>query len=92
MGKQTREVKEPQYAELVRTLRAQMAYVGRTQTETSLLCGLGKDTLGTQMREPGTIRLGTLRALVGLLKPNPEVMLRALGYDSKDIMWIKKGL
>lgn len=51
--------------------------------------GVCQSTAGNYLRRPETIPLGTLRAFVKALRLDPVVVLKAVGYSTKDI---KKGL
>lgn len=37
------------------------------------------------LEEPDQIRVGTLREIVKIIKPDPVIVLKALGYSSQDI-------
>lgn len=47
--------------------------------------GIAMDTANNYIKRPETIRLGTLRDMVRLLKPNPAVILSAAGYPEREI-------
>ena len=52
--------------------------------------GIAMDTANTYIKRPDQIRLGTMRKIVKLLKPDPMVILAAIGYTSRDIKKIIK--
>ncbi len=47
--------------------------------------GVCQATAGSYLKNPENIQLGTLRAMVKLLRLDPVVILKALGYSVKDI-------
>ena len=47
--------------------------------------GIAQSTAGKYLKEPEAMPLGVLRSLVKTLKPNPIVVLKALGYTTKEI-------
>jgi len=51
--------------------------------------GVCQATAGNYLREPETISFGMLREMVKVLRLDPVVILRALGYSTKDIQKIK---
>lgn len=55
--------------------------------------GVAQSTAGKYLKDPEAMPLGVLRVLVKTLKPNPIVLLKALGYTTKDIasLQIKTG-
>ena len=55
--------------------------------------GNPQSTAGKYLKDPEAMPLGVLRLLVKTLKPNPIVLLKALGYTTKDIasLQIKPG-
>lgn len=55
--------------------------------------GIAQSTAGKYLKDPEAMPLGVLRLLVKTLKPNPIVLLKALGYTTKDIasLQIKPG-
>lgn len=53
--------------------------------------GVCQATAGNYLRKPESIPFGALRALVKLLHPDPVLLLKALGYTSKDIQKLKGG-
>jgi len=62
----------------------------RTQEALGSALGVCQATAGNYLKKPETIRLNALRAMVKVLKLNPVVVLRALGYTTKDIQKITK--
>lgn len=47
--------------------------------------GIAMDTANNYIKRPETIRIGTLRDMVRLLKPDPMIILSAVGYTTRDI-------
>ena len=62
----------------------------RKQEALGSALGVCQATAGNYLKKPETIRLSALRAMVKVLKLNPVVVLRALGYTTKDIQKITK--
>lgn len=54
--------------------------------------GIAMDTANNYMKQPDNIRIGTLRKIVKLLKPDPMIVLAAVGYTSRDIKNLAKEL
>lgn len=52
-------------------------------------CGIPYQTLLRRLQRPEDLTLGESRKLVSTIKPAPEVMLKVLGYSSKDIRNLK---
>ena len=72
-------------------VNAQSARYGyRTQEALGSALGVCQATAGNYLKKPETIRLSALRAMVKVLKLDPVVMLRALGYTTKEIQNISK--
>lgn len=47
--------------------------------------GIAMDTANNYIKRPEQIRIGTLRDMVRLLKPDPMIILAAVGYTARDI-------
>lgn len=47
--------------------------------------GVAQSTAGNYLKNPDGITLGTLRSMVKLLRLDPVVILKALGYSTQDI-------
>lgn len=47
--------------------------------------GVCQATAGNYLRNPNAIQLGTLRSMVQVLRLDPVIVLKVLGYSSKDI-------
>jgi hypothetical protein len=47
--------------------------------------GIAMDTANNYIKRPEQIRIGTLRDMVRLLKPDPMIVLAAVGYTARDI-------
>lgn len=71
-------------------INAQRARFGYdTQQELGDALDLCQGTVGNYLRNPDTIRLGTLRKMCKTLKLDPVVVLKALGYTTADIKRIR---
>lgn len=57
----------------------------KTQESLGSVLGICQGTAGNYLKHPETIRLGVLRSMVKVLRPDPAVMLRMLGYSNQDI-------
>lgn len=72
-------------------LAAQTArYGASTQEKLGKAIGVCPGTAGNYMRDPQKIQLATLRALVKTFHLDPGVMLKVLGYSTKDIRRLAK--
>lgn len=74
----------------IRDLQAEVnAQCGRfgykSQKSLGNALGVCQATAGNYLKNPDCIQLGTLRAMVKLLRLDPVVVLKALGYSSQDI-------
>lgn len=47
--------------------------------------GVSAKSAWSYTKEPGMIRMKHLRSMVKVIKPDPEIVLKALGYSGKDI-------
>ena len=67
-------------------IRAQSARYGYT-TQKSLgnALGLCQGTVGNYLASPGSIRMDVLKVMCKTLKLDPIILLRALGFSTKDI-------
>lgn len=52
--------------------------------------GVAKSTAWRYLKEPGEIRVDTLRSIVKAIKPNPAILLKALGYTTQDLKKLAK--
>ena len=64
-------------------------YGYRSQRSLGAALGVCQSTAGKFLHDPECITFGTLRAMVKLLRLDPVVVLKALGYSSKDIQKMK---
>lgn len=77
--------------DLLGEINAQSARYGyRSQEALGTALGVCQATAGNYLKRPETIRLSALRAMVKVLRLDPVVMLRALGYSTRDIQNISK--
>ena len=72
-------------------LNAQRARFGyNTQRSLAPVLGVCQATAGNYIRNPETIPFGVLRKLVKVLKPDPVLLLKAMGYTTTDIQKIER--
>lgn len=72
-------------------VKAQRARLGLDSAEEFAgAIGISRSSANRYMNTPGQIRLETLRKLVFHLKPDPEIMLKMLGYTGSDIKTMAK--
>lgn len=60
-------------------------YGYKTQESFGIAIGVSQVTAGAYLRDPRKMTFSTLRKLVKAVKPDPLIVLRAIGYDSRDI-------
>lgn len=60
-------------------------YGYKSQRSLGAALGVCQATVGNYLRAPDGIPLGKLRDLVQLLRPDPVILLRAVGYSTSDI-------
>lgn len=65
-------------------------YGYKTQASLGNALGISQVTAGTYLRDPGNMKLTTLRNLIKTLKPDPMVVLKAFGYSAAEIKKIKE--
>ena len=76
--------------DFVGEVNAQSARFGfRSQKALGDALGVCQATAGNYLRKPESMPLGILRNLVKLLHPDPVLLLKALGYTTKDIQELK---
>lgn len=76
--------------DLISEINAQRGRFGITsQRAFGESIGICQSTAGKYLKDPEAIPLGVLRAIVKAINPNPIVLLKALGYSSKDIQNLK---
>lgn len=67
-------------------VNAQRARFGlATQRAFGESVGICQATAGKYLKDPEMIPLGVLRSMVKTIKPDPVILLKALGYTSKEI-------
>ena len=72
-------------------LNAQRARFGYdTQRSLAPVLGVCQATAGNYIRNPETIPFCVLRAIVKAVKPDPGILLKALGYTTQDIKKLAK--
>ena len=73
-------------SDFVAEVNAQCGRYGyKSQKSLGNALGICQATAGNYLKKPDSIPLGTLRAMVKLLRLDPMVVLKALGYSAKDI-------
>lgn len=72
--------------DFVGELNAQrMRYGYNTMQKFGSAIGICMKSAYNYMDDPDQIRIGTLRTIVKTIKPNPVIVLKAIGYSSQDI-------
>lgn len=72
-------------------VNAQRARVGLNSFESfGNAIGVSAKSAWSYIKDPGMIRLKELRSIVKTIKPDPEVLLKALGYSGKEIKTMAK--
>lgn len=66
-------------------------YGYKTQESFGNAIGVSQVTAGTYLRDPRNMAFSTLRKLVKAVKPDPILLLMAVGYTANDIKKITKG-
>lgn len=72
-------------------INAQRGRYGYSQQSLGDALGVSQATVSNYIKSPESITLVTLRALIKLLRLDPVVILKALGYSAKDIQKLKGG-
>ena len=67
-------------------------YGYRTQASLGDVLDVSQVTAGKYLKDPDGMTLATMRKLVKALKPNPLLLLKAIGYTTGDIKKIFKEL
>lgn len=62
----------------------------KTQKDIGKALGFSQKTAGNYLKKPGNITLSTMRVIVKVLKPDPGVILKVLGYSTSDIRKLAK--
>lgn len=66
-------------------------YGYKSQKSLGEALGVCQSTVGNYLRNPESIPLKVLREMVKILRPDPIIVLKALGYSTKDIQSMKGG-
>ena len=78
-------------ADFMGELNAQRARFGYdTQRSLAPVIGVCQATAGNYIPNPENIPFGVLRKLVKVLKPDPVLLLKAMGYTTTDIQKIER--
>lgn len=78
--------------DLVGEINAQSSRYGyKSQMVLSSKIGVCQTTVSNWLRRPELVPLAKLRALVQLLRLDPVIVLKALGYSSADIKRLRTG-
>lgn len=76
--------------DFVAEINAQCGRYGyRSQTALGSALGVCQATAGSYLKKPEAIQLGTLRTMIKLLRLDPVIVLKMLGYSSRDIQNIQ---
>lgn len=84
---------EKQYADedFRREISGKGGYAGLRSTRAlALAIGVPASTLADQIREPETMKVKIIRLVVGAIHPDPAIILRLVGYTSKEIKQFKE--
>ena len=57
----------------------------KTQESLGKALGISQVTAGKYLKDPSDMKFAVLRKLIRTLKPDPAVVLKALGYPDRDI-------
>ena len=77
--------------DLVGEINAQRARFGyNTSPEFGKVLGVCPKSAWNYLQDPDSIRLGTMRKIVKVLKPDPIYVLLAIGYSKNDIKKMAK--
>lgn len=77
-------------ADFLAEVNAQCGRYGyKSQKSLGDALGVCQATAGNYLKNPDCIQLGTLRAMVKLLRLDPIVILKALGYSTKETQNLK---
>ena len=61
----------------------------RTQSSLGDALGISQVTAGKYLKSPADMKFATLRKLVRTLRPDPSIVLKAIGYSDTEIQkWI----
>ena len=72
--------------DLIAEIDAQCGRYGYTsQKSLGEALGVCQSTAGSYLKNPESIKFGALRAMVKVLRLDPVVVLKALGYTNQDI-------
>jgi hypothetical protein len=72
--------------DLIAEINAQCGRYGYTsQKSLGEALGVCQSTAGSYLKNPENIKFGALRAMVKVLRLDPVVVLKALGYTNQDI-------
>ena len=73
-------------------INAQCGRLGyKSQKSLGDALGVSQVTAGNYIKSPETIQIGKLRDLIKVLQLDPVVVLKALGYSTKEIKNMNKG-
>lgn len=62
----------------------------KTQESLGNALGISQVTAGKYLRDPSDMKFTVLRKLIRTLRPDPIVVLKALGYSDKEIQKIQE--
>lgn len=64
----------------------------RSQAALGLALDVSQVTAGKYLKDPDGMTFATIRKLVKVLKPNPLILLKAIGYTNNDLRQFVKEL
>ena len=86
-----------QYAEkyahddFVKEIGAKSVWAGfQTNEELGNAVGVSATSVGNYKRDPGKIKIKTMQKMISVLRLDPEIVLRYLGYSTQDIKKLAK--
>ena len=77
-------------ADFVREVRVRRAHCDMTQKQLAEEVGVVPSVMSNLLSDPDKINIGRLRTIVQTLGPNPEILLKVIGYTAKDISRFKE--
>lgn len=76
--------------DFISEINAQCARLDMSTNDLGAILGITGRTVLNHRNDPDKIQIGMLREMVKTLKLNPDIVLRALGYTTKDIKKLAK--
>jgi hypothetical protein len=77
--------------DFVKEIGAKSVWAGfRTNEELANAVGVSAASVGNYKRDPGKIQIKTMQKMISVLRLDPEIVLRYLGYSTQDIKKLAK--